>query len=386
MMLFHVIVAIHASLGDTDYIYRRCLTHCVHKVSNCSDQSNIQLKRHWLALSTSTGDVLHHLLSFLVPTWNCEELCSYNCMRNITMDRKSKGLSVFKYYGHWSFYRYFNLEEPASVLFSIMNGFSYILVLVRKPKLNYSYYMEPWVVNIYPLVSINAWIFSAIYHAKKTAMATLLDYIAALLLLSYSLWIVLRRIWGSQARAHHVSMVCIFYTSLVLYRINEMIHGRVSYDDHMKLCISISILHVILWLSLSFHQLWVLRRNNIKDGKSGIFYKINEKGVNSNGNEVSADNNVKYSNMVSDKQATKPKSCIYVNHSLNIRNTNRWVLCIFCQVWFILASLLELFDFPPILFELCDAHSLWHLATVPLGYIWYEFWVLDSIICVQIMR
>lgn len=38
----------------------------------------------------------------------------------------------------------------------------------------------------------------------------------------------------------------------------------------------------------------------------------------------------------------------------------------------LLAMLLELYDFPPY-FGLLDAHSLWHLATVPLTLLWWSF-------------
>lgn len=36
------------------------------------------------------------------------------------------------------------------------------------------------------------------------------------------------------------------------------------------------------------------------------------------------------------------------------------------------AVLLEVKDFPPIA-GIYDAHSLWHLATVPLSILWYSF-------------
>jgi hypothetical protein len=52
--------------------------------------------------------------------------------------------------------------------------------------------------------------------------------------------------------------------------------------------------------------------------------------------------------------------------------------CLACQVAFAAASMLELFDFPPI-WGILDAHSLWHLATVPLGFQWYEFWRQDEL-------
>lgn len=42
-----------------------------------------------------------------------------------------------------------------------------------------------------------------------------------------------------------------------------------------------------------------------------------------------------------------------------------------------LATTLELFDFPP-WGRMIDAHALWHAATAPLGYLWYDFLIQDS--------
>ena len=39
---------------------------------------------------------------------------------------------------------------------------------------------------------------------------------------------------------------------------------------------------------------------------------------------------------------------------------------------------LEVFDFPPVFFDLVDAHSLWHLVTiVPVYMGWYDWLVWD---------
>jgi len=42
------------------------------------------------------------------------------------------------------------------------------------------------------------------------------------------------------------------------------------------------------------------------------------------------------------------------------------------------ASALELFDFPPWR-GVIDAHALWHLATVPIALLWYDFLLEDSL-------
>ena len=42
------------------------------------------------------------------------------------------------------------------------------------------------------------------------------------------------------------------------------------------------------------------------------------------------------------------------------------------------ATALELFDFPPWMF-IIDAHALWHLSTVPITKLWYDFLVEDAL-------
>lgn len=42
------------------------------------------------------------------------------------------------------------------------------------------------------------------------------------------------------------------------------------------------------------------------------------------------------------------------------------------------ATALELFDFPP-WGRVIDAHSLWHLATVPIALFWYDFLLDDAL-------
>ena len=49
---------------------------------------------------------------------------------------------------------------------------------------SYNYYMQPWLV-LYYLIGINTWICSALFHARKTPQASLIDYISALLFLMY---------------------------------------------------------------------------------------------------------------------------------------------------------------------------------------------------------
>lgn len=92
-----------------------------------------------------------------------------------------------------------------------------------------------------------------------------------------------------------------------------MIYGQVAFHRHMRVCITLATMQTTLWI------IWVL----------------------------------------------------FIS-----RQKHRY-LCLVCQIWFILAAALEVWDFPP--YErIFDAHCLWHAATMPLGYVWYLFWALDA--------
>jgi hypothetical protein len=179
--------------------------------------------------------------------------------------------------------------------------------------------MHKW-IRLLPIISLNAWLLSAYFHSKKTEFSSLIDYIGALILISYSTWIVVRRVWGNNANETKVNFIFITSVVLILYRIYYMYIGKISFDSHMTLCISLSVCHVSLWL------IWIF-----------ILGKENKQQSNNNNANTS-------------------------------RNSSKYcrIICFFCQILFIIASMLEIFDFPPY-FEIFDAHSLWHALTVPLG-------------------
>ena len=81
-----------------------------------------------------------------------------------------------------------------------------------------------------------------------------------------------------------------------------------------------------------------------------------------------------------------------VNISLGLINVICWLVwsginlssgrmhvwpCAISVVLTLCFAALELADFPPIAFTI-DAHSLWHLSTIFLPFLWYRFVVADS--------
>lgn len=259
-----------------------------------------------------------HSGSLKLVQWDCIETCGYDCMTEITHFRTSNGYSVLKYFGHWPFNRLLGLEEPASVVFSALNFVPHAVFLARsllQKRQEMSYYMSSTLV-LYALCACNAWVASTMFHSKKTEYATQYDYISALIFLCSGLWVAIRRWFGSETQP--LTMGCIFgiLAAACISRVNQMIRGTVSFDSHMQLCIGIVIVTTTVWV------LWVI---------NGVWSKSYQ---------------------------------------------HKWI-CLGCQLWLIAASALEIFDFPPY-FELFDAHSLWHAATIPLGFIWYDwFWKRD---------
>ena len=297
LVLFCIVTAMYASQGDRDDSFQICRLECSTATCHSSQKSKF-------------GDRF--------PYWNCDDDCGYDCMQTITAERSKEGYGPFKYYGHWPFLRIFGLEEPASVVFSLLNALPYIRSIFDNFKKYHTKskdsFMDRW-LTLYWFISTNTWLASAFYHSRKTENASFYDYISALLFLGYSLWLAVRRILGANADSKKITIL--FLSSLILYitQVVRMSRGHVTHDDHMRLCITLAVSNVFTWL------LWLL---------------------------------------VSSKK-------------IAFERYNYRYLCLLTQIWCSLAALLELFDFPAI-WGIFDAHSLWHAATVPLGFIWAYFW------------
>lgn len=316
------------SYGDHDPSYRQCMRSCT--ICSSSSEDTASSRTNQLVHSIDYEQFYFDYVPYVfVPHWDCIDICSYNCMHTITSERIASGYSILKYNGHWPFTRYLGLEEPASVVFSLLNAvphFTHILNSHRN-RCNSSSsssgkasYMSVWLCML-PYVSLNAWLSSAYFHAKKTKVSSLIDYIGALILVSYSLLIAVRKLCGKKMNDIAVASLLTVWCACVAHRVNHMIYERVSFSEHMTLCITLAVIHVLVWL------LYI--------GKEFYTSKVYNRSV--------------------------------------------WV-CLICQLWFILASTLEVFDFPPY-YRIFDAHSLWHAATVLLGFLWYYYWQLDLIEC-----
>jgi hypothetical protein len=103
--------------------------------------------------------------------------------------RRRDGRPPLKYHGKWPFARLLGVQEPASVLASLANLASHAY--------GYARLRRAWSKRVYPMrllwscyaaLSVNAWLWSAVFHCRDTHLTERLDYIAADVLLAFALF------------------------------------------------------------------------------------------------------------------------------------------------------------------------------------------------------
>jgi len=197
-----------------------------------------------------------------------------------------------------------------------------------------SYYL------VWSLASINAWTWSSIFHTRDLPFTEKMDYFSAALAIMYALFYTVIRLCHIYPLSHSrlplsskpsnnlkrtaVSCICILaYLSHISYL---TLLPRFDYTYNMAFNLGIGLVHNALWLVYSL-PVSLIRR------------------------------------FPSQPKAYRPA---YVNKALAF------------VVVTSAATALELFDFPPWQ-RVIDAHALWHLATVPIAYLWYDFLIQDGL-------
>ncbi|WFD38113.1 uncharacterized protein MJAP1_001061 [Malassezia japonica] len=262
-----------------------------------------------------------------------------------------------QFFGKWAQLRVLGMQEPFSVLFSLMNlgvqlyAYRYILLdlLPGTFPLKSTYLRHAVIASV-------AWGASAIFHTRDLWWTERFDYfMAAAVLLSGFFFTLCRVIHAKQGSVlyHRLMVGCI--GAWVLHVLYLLSHRRLDYSYNMTACLTVGVLHNLLWLLAAFaprtvHSFAVLLGGDAQVG-----------AVSGNSKHDEHDH----------------------GHARNWRTISPsqqqqlvlLVLVMFC------APGLELFDFPPIL-RLIDAHALWHLSTVPISLYWYYWLAQDARDCV----
>ncbi|CAG8578375.1 6514_t:CDS:1 [Ambispora gerdemannii] len=168
-----------ASRGDHASEFQECVEKC--RQSSCSSNT---------------------LLPFILRLfmWSCEDECKYECMHEIHSKALNSNQEIVQYYGKWPFHRLWGMQEPASVLFSFLNGYTHYryLSIIRRT-IPDTYYMKKFYIG-YAYACINSWFWSAIYHSRDFPHTEKLDYFSAAFSILFSFLFTSIRIFHIRSR------------------------------------------------------------------------------------------------------------------------------------------------------------------------------------------
>lgn len=321
-VITQLIVSILGSIGDRSQIFNDCLNYC--RGLNCSVRSYIDKSdaRNEVTRLVKTPFELNQPFYLKLLGWGCLDECKYNCMwETVDIFENTYKLDVPQFYGKWPFIRVFGIQEPVSAIASILNLIVH-LAMIKKLRKNLSKNSPfKFIWYFFGSVSINAWVWSTLFHTRDTPFTERMDYFSAfaLILVQFNSFFIRYFKLNKAKRSSKFIMFSIpFITFLFyLYHINYLSSVSFDYGYNMKMNVLIGALNSICWV------LWCIDK----------YFRKKERYV--------------------------------------------WK-CALSVFLFDVLMLFEVFDFSP-LFWAIDSHALWHLSTVVIPYFWYEFLIDDDL-------
>ncbi|KAI0263786.1 Per1-like protein [Gloeopeniophorella convolvens] len=316
-------VPAHASAGDRSPEYQACLARCTR--ASCDP---------------ATGAPLHPPLplALRLTRWSCADNCAYTCMHALTDLAAESGVRAQQFHGKWPFWRVLGAQEPAAAVFSFAN----LLVHVQgadwaRRALPRAHPMRPFYLA-WAYISINAWAWSTVFHTRDTRLTERLDYFSAGLAILYGLYMSAVRLFhlypGSAAfpsRRARRPLLAVWRAACALAYAAHVAYlalpPRFDYAYNVRASLAVGLAHHLLWLAFAL------------PARATLFPRY----------------------------AAAPRAYRPPHAGAAARGV--LLLCA--------ATALELLDFPAWR-RAVDAHALWHLATVPLAVLWWDFLIVDA--------
>ncbi|XP_035689761.1 post-GPI attachment to proteins factor 3-like [Branchiostoma floridae] len=184
--------------------------------------------------------------------WRCEEECRYGCMwRTVEEIQLSDPRGeIPQFYGKWPFVRVLGIQEPASVLFSILNGLGHVVMIGVFRKRVPSHAKMYSVVHWLAAVSINAWFWSAVFHARDFSWTEKMDYFCATSLVVFQLFMFFTRsrFNGFEESAIFGTLLAVLFSTHVFY----MAFVKFDYGYNMVANVTVGQLNAFCWLGFAF--------------------------------------------------------------------------------------------------------------------------------------
>lgn len=179
--------------------------------------------------------------------------------------------------------------------------------------------------------STNAWIWSTIFHTRDTPGTMVMDYLSAIGLILANLNFAINLYFGFKSRtAQFITFISLF--SLWIFHSFYMICFKFDFNWNMQFAIMLGSFYSLLMITWSLKNLEYVF-DHAKKGEDEMDFK---------------------------RLGKKKRSHAFCSF--------------FATVALICVAGFEIFDFPPILWGLFDAHALWHTFTPPIILLNYYFY------------
>lgn len=366
-----------ASSGDESLQFRACVRRCreVDEVDDDVVDAGKDERERGMVVPRCSDGPLAAPSQQLPFSWDCNAECQYRCMWAIESDSRisSPFYRPNKYFGKWPFVRLGPMQEPASVALSLANLVANAHCLARlvglarprrggqsqsqarsKKKQTKEWSVaaaHAWLVHF--VLAVNAWLWSAVrvisfglrpspfvlrpylqyqdaplscavrklklqvFHSRDLRVTERLDYFSAGAVMVFDVYL-------SCSRVFRVSNMLVRLVSILMLafaygrHMYYMHYFKFDYGYHVGLCVAAGLAQSLLWIG------WLL---------------LSEEGRSHPGKR------------------------------------SLWTFVVVVNA----AVLLEILDFPPV-WDVVDAHALWHLATVPLTYVLWGFVCKDAVV------
>lgn len=146
-----------ASSGDTSIEFQNCISEC--RTAECrTEEFPITLR---------------------LTLWTCADNCIYLCSHAVTDEAERRirmnggsAARIQQFYGKWAFWRLLGMQEPASVLFSLLNLWAHVnghrLLRHKVPSQHPMRKFYIW----WSYINANLWIWSSLFHIRGRPAVT----------------------------------------------------------------------------------------------------------------------------------------------------------------------------------------------------------------------
>ncbi|EDW31387.1 GL11111 [Drosophila persimilis] len=236
LLLVGAITLCHASNGDRTQFFHNCRQNCER--TNCSADG--------LEIQEQAVNFYKQSIFDQIFQWSCADECQYGCMWRTVAAFAERAWPIPQFYGKWPFLRMLGMQEPASVIFSMLNCIMHFRMLRkfrREVRPDSPCYM---LAHIFGVTCLNGWIWSSIFHTRDFPLTELLDYAFAYSIVLCTFYCMVMRM------LHRYSLFLrgVITLAIVSYYINYFAYlsvGKFNYSFNMKVNIATGVLSALGW-------------------------------------------------------------------------------------------------------------------------------------------